>query len=224
MVQALAATEPMVEAIAEPAITQGWLRMKLPESWETSDEAWDQLGQENPEWEFELSADGELIILAGESPESSERGTVVITDIGIWKRSTGLGRVYGPALRTRLSDGSILIPDAAWMSEQRWSTRNRERPGSLDVCPELIVEIASPSDEIMDLQLKMELWIENGALLGWLIDPFARQVWIYRPQREPEVLREPAALLGENVCVGLSVSLVEMWSAAEGDRNVASEL
>ena len=43
----------------------------------------------------------------------------------------------------------------------------------------------------------MEEWIAYGVALGWLIDPFLRQVHIYRPGAAPAVLDEPETLSGD---------------------------
>ena len=60
----------------------------------------------------------------------------------------------------------------------------------------------SGADRLPPLQRKMELYIANGALLGWLIDPYNQQVHIYRPDAEPEVLHDPETIDGEPVLPG----------------------
>jgi Uma2 family endonuclease len=47
-------------------------------------------------------------------------------------------------------------------------------------------------------------YIANGAQLGWLINPEAKQVEIYRPGQEMELLESPQTLSGETYCRGLS--------------------
>ena len=60
-----------------------------------------------------------------------------------------------------------------------------------------MVEIRSRSDRLAPLQRKMADYIANGALLGWLIDPYQRQVHIYRPGIEPLVLDDPETVSGD---------------------------
>ena len=74
-----------------------------------------------------------------------------------------------------------------------------------------VVEIRSPSDRLPDQLDKMELWLEQGARLGWLIDPFDGIAHIYRPGREPEQLERPETLSGEDVLPGLTVNLERAW-------------
>ena len=59
----------------------------------------------------------------------------------------------------------------------------------------------------------MEEYRECGARLGWLIDPWSRQVEIYRPGREVEVLDGPNSLSGEDVLPGLTVDLAGITEA-----------
>ena len=57
----------------------------------------------------------------------------------------------------------------------------------------------------------MTEWIANGALLGWLVDPYREVVEVYRPGAEVEVLDRPDSLNGEDVCDGLIVDLAPVW-------------
>ena len=49
----------------------------------------------------------------------------------------------------------------------------------------------SGSDRLSPLQRKMERYIANGALLAWLIDPYHRRVYRYRPGAPVEILEDP---------------------------------
>ena len=89
-------------------------------------------------------------------------------------------------------------PDAAWLSLPRWSALKadeRERFGP--VCPEFVIELVSPSELLPELERKMEAWIASGAALGWLINPFARTVTLYRTYGAPETLRGVTHVRGE---------------------------
>ncbi len=49
--------------------------------------------------------------------------------------------------------------------------------------------------------------LDNGARLGWLIDPASGKVAIYRPGRDVETLDRPASLSGEDVLPGFALEL-----------------
>lgn len=185
------------------------VKLKLPESWPTTDDALLELSDLNT-WQVELTADGELLIMSPESPESSERGGEIHIDVGIWNRKARNGHVFGAQLGVRSDDGSLRAPDVAWMSNERWAQRDSER-GFLNVCPEFVVEVVSPSNSFTAQQQKMQEWLGQGALLAWLIDPYQEIVVVYRPDAEPETLDRPETLSGEDVCEGLEVNLERIW-------------
>ncbi len=57
----------------------------------------------------------------------------------------------------------------------------------------------------------MSEYIENGALLGWLINRKKREVEIYRPQQEVEILVNPETISGENILPGFVLDLETIW-------------
>lgn len=70
----------------------------------------------------------------------------------------------------------------------------------------------SPSDRLPKAHRKMQLWIDNGVLLGWLIDPDRQTVAIYRPGAEPEMLVKPDQILGEGPVDGFVLELKDIWA------------
>ena len=85
----------------------------------------------------------------------------------------------------------------------------------MNLSPDLVVEIRSPSDRLRDQQDKMQIWMHYGVRLGWLIDLHSRNVWVYRPDAEPQLLERPTMLAGEDVLVGLEVDCREIWRLAD---------
>lgn len=74
-----------------------------------------------------------------------------------------------------------------------------------------MVELRSESDRLTELQQKMREYLENGARLGWLIDPQNQRVEIYRPGREVEILEQAMELSGEEVLPGFVLNLRRIW-------------
>ena len=56
----------------------------------------------------------------------------------------------------------------------------------------------------------MDEYIQNGARLGWLLDPIEKRIYVYRPGRKVEVLENPTHVEGEDVLNGLVVNLQEI--------------
>jgi len=76
------------------------------------------------------------------------------------------------------------------------------------LCPDFIVELASPSDSIVDLSAKMLEYIENGCRLAWLLDPKSQTVRIFRADGSVSVVKSfDETLSGEDVLPGFSFAL-----------------
>jgi Uma2 family endonuclease len=114
-----------------------------------------------------------------------------------------------------LPDGSILGPDAAYLSHARLRSLARgELKGFPRVCPDFVIELLSESDSLPQLQAKMADWVENGVLLGWLIDPYGRRVYIYEPSHPPQLF-EGSTLAGRGPVEGFVLDLNPVWSCYE---------
>ncbi|NES71893.1 MAG: Uma2 family endonuclease, partial [Okeania sp. SIO2D1] len=106
----------------------------------------------------------------------------------------------------------IRSPDASWVSGKSWQGLTPEQKGTFaNICPDFVVELRSNSDSLKSGQDKMREYLDNGARLGWLIDPQGRKVEIYRPGLAVEVLENPIELSGEEVLPGFVLQLCRVW-------------
>ena len=151
---------------------------------------------------LELTAEGELVI----NPMVNMDGAIAegesITDLNIWSRENG-GRVPSSRAIVRLPDGARAEPDMSWLSPMEQMTLlGPISSRAITVCPAFVAEIMSGTDRLPPLRRKMERYMANGALLGWLIDPYRRRVYVYRPGVEVEMLEDPETVSGEPVLPG----------------------
>ena len=104
-------------------------------------------------------------------------------------------------------------PDLSWVKLSRWNAiTDDERKQFPPLCPDFVVEIRSPSDSLKHLQEKMQEYVDNGADLGWLIDPIDKNVYVYRPQTQVERLDNPSSLSGEPLLKDFALDVRELWS------------
>jgi hypothetical protein len=131
-----------------------------------------------------------------------------------WVEEQGGGGIpFDSSTGFRLPNGADRSPDASWVRKESWETLTPEqRKGFVPLCPDFVVELRSESDSLNKLQVKMGEYINNGARLGWLIDPQNRRVEIYRPKKEIEVLENATQLSGEDVLPGFILNLSQVWS------------
>ena len=146
---------------------------------------------------LELTSEGELIINVMVNRDGARSELELGIDLGIWARQHG-GEAHGAGVIVRLPDDSRVRPDALWLSPQQVAQLPPvSAGGAITLCPTFIVEIISASDTLPPLQRKMERYIANGAQLGWLIDPYRRQVHLYQPNTQPQLLNNPETLSGD---------------------------
>ena len=162
-----------------------------------------QFATDNPPWQFEYSAQGELIIMPPPGSESSREEAVASGELYVWQRTNG-GMSYGPTVGFHLPSGAQRIPDAAWITEERYDNLTTiERRGTINGAPDFVVEIRSRTDRLPPFLAKMQEWMDGGTRLGWGIDPRNHLAYLYRAGQEgPEVLENPETLSGEDVLPG----------------------
>jgi Uma2 family endonuclease len=88
-----------------------------------------------------------------------------------------------------LPNGAERSPDTSWVRRDRWEALTPEqRERFAPLCPDFVVELRSPSDKLDDLVEKLQEYIDNGARLGWILDPTTSCVHVFRPGRPTEIL------------------------------------
>ncbi len=98
------------------------------------------------------------------------------------------------------------------MTLEKWNSLTEEQKIRFaPVCPDFVVEIRSPSNQLQSLQDKLKEYINNGVKLGWLIDRKNQRVYIYRPQTEVECLENPITVSGEPVLSGFQLQMDKIW-------------
>ena len=179
---------------------------------ELTDEQFYQICQQNKNLRFERTAGGELIIMSPTGGETSNSNAELTGQLWYWNQGTGLGRVFDSSGGFKLRNGADRSPDASWVIRERWEAMSPEqRKRFPPLCPDFVVELLSPSDSLSATQEKMREYLDNGARLGWLINRRSRQVEIYRPGQEVEVLENPATLSGETILPGFVLNLDVIW-------------
>ena len=127
-------------------------------------------------------------------------------------RPARLGRVGG-------TDGGVLIrrnpdnvrePDVFFVSVERLPLDVRVQ-GYLEVVPELVVEIVSPSDTAQDVSEKIAMWLELGVSMALEVRPATRSILVHRPGQPPITLSGDDALDGGDILPGFSLPLSEIF-------------
>ncbi len=177
-----------------------------------SDEEFLDFCRRNPDARIERTSEGEIEIMAPSHTETGRMNSSVSALLWLWAKNDGTGRSFESSTGFTLPNRALRAPDASWVSDTRWNAlADEERRGFAQICPDFVVELRSESDTVSKLKAKMNEYMENGASLGWLIDPIEKKVHVYRPQALAEILDNPAEISGEFVLKGFVLKMSEVW-------------
>ena len=177
-----------------------------------TDEQFVQFCADNGELRFELTANRELLVMPPEGMKSGSRNAILLQRLGTWAELDGSGVPFGSSSGLTLPNGAMRSPDACWISRERWDAlSDSEQDLFSHVIPEFVIELRSRTDTVPSLQNKMVEYLDNGVLLGWLVDPYNQTVHIYRAGQPVEVLEDPETVSGDPVLAGFELNLQEIW-------------
>jgi Uma2 family endonuclease len=191
--------------------------LRLPEDLRLTPEQFERVCATNPEAVLELSADGQLITMTPTGGETGARNSALGFQLQVFARISRSWKVFDSSTGFHLPDGSVLSPDASLVHLPRWQALTPEqRRGFAPLCPDLVVELASASDEgprgLTALRRKMASYQANGAQLGWLLLPDEQAVELWSAGGEPQRLERVTALDGGAAIPGLKLDLAEIWA------------
>lgn len=171
------------------------------------------IAQANPLLRLELSTKGELIVMPPTGMETGDRNSSLGGQFYVWrKQNPKLGRTFDSSTGFTLPDGSIVSPDASWISQARLAALSPEaKKGFAPISPDVVVELRSKSDSLTVLQEKMQQYIANDVRLGMMIDPRQKQVEIYRPSVEVERLKSPKTISLDEIMPDFELDITEIW-------------
>ena len=177
-----------------------------------TDEAFARFCADHPDLNFEMTAQGELIVLPPTYTLTGARNLEILGQLRNWARLNAAGIASDSSTGFVLPNGARRSPDASWTPKTEIRKLTPEsREAFWHLCPAFVVELRSKTVRLNLVREKMREYIANGAQLGWLIDPETRTVEIYRPDRDPETLANPASLTGEGPVHGFTLDLTQVW-------------
>ncbi|MGD9714505.1 MAG: Uma2 family endonuclease [Thermomicrobiales bacterium] len=167
---------------------------------------------------LEMGCDAPFELWEGELVEVSPSGA---KSSGIAFRIGGFlfnyAETQNPGLFTNAEGGFVLsrnpntvvAPDIGFVKGERLPAG---LPSSfIEGCPDLAVEVISPTDGPADIARKQALYARAGVPLVWWVDPEARTVTIHRPGQPPAVIDEKGTLDGGDVLPGFSLAVERIF-------------
>jgi Uma2 family endonuclease len=178
-----------------------------------TDEEFAAFCAEHPDLFFEMTAEGEIIVMPPTYSLTGARNTKIDRQLDVWAEKDGRGIACDSSTGFVLPNGARRSPDASWTLKSRIAQLDpASREKYWHLCPDFVIELQSTSDRPRLVREKMKEWVANGAQLGWLIDPDRRSVSIYRPGCGVETLADIDAIAGEGPVAGFVLDLSLIWN------------
>jgi Uma2 family endonuclease len=188
------------------------LTVNLPAIATLSHDQFYEFCQANRDLRIERTATGEVIIMPPAFSDTGNRNLKISQQLANWADQDGTGECFDSSAGFTLPNGATRSPDASWIRGDRWNALTEEQKASFaPICPDFVIELRSSSDTLSSLQAKMQEYIDNGALLGFLIDRKNCTVHLYRPNRSPEILNDPASVSADPELSGFVLQMAKIW-------------
>jgi Uma2 family endonuclease len=189
----------------------------LPPDLHLTPEQFELVCAENRDAVLELASDGRVISMTPTGSETGARNSELLFQLKLYTNRVGGWKVFDSSSGFRLPDGSVFSPDASLVSLDRWYALSApERRSFAPLCPDLVVELASASDEgprgLSALRQKMASYQANGARLGWLLLPHQQGVEVWPASGAPQRLEQLDVLEATPDFPGLQLQLTEIWA------------
>ncbi|MBI5914891.1 MAG: Uma2 family endonuclease [Bacteroidetes bacterium] len=168
--------------------------------------------QLNDNLRIERNSKGEIIIMPLTGGKTGQRNAELVIEFGIWNRQKKGGIVFDSSTGFKLPNGATYSPDLAWVKNERWQALTpKQQERHVPICPDFVMELLSSSQGVESLKAKMGEFMENGCNLGWLIDPYGRTTYVFRPKMTAEVVPFAQELFGGQVLEDFKIKLSEIF-------------
>jgi Uma2 family endonuclease len=147
------------------------------------------------------------------TPTGDEHGAVetnIAAELRAFVLEHNLGKVRSGevGIYVRRNPDTVRAADVLYISNERYAQKGPS--AFLDVSPDLVVEILSPSDPWTDVTQKLRDYFTIGVRMVWVVDPKARSIYAYRSPTEIREFTENDTLPGDDILPGFSVPVARL--------------
>jgi Uma2 family endonuclease len=133
--------------------------------------------------------------------------------LSVFVDAEDLGMVGGPRVLYRMAGGNLREPDVGFTSNSRIP---RPYPEDVGPCPDLCVEVLSPSNTRAEMRRKRGEYFSSGCRLVWEIEPLDGIVEVFTAENDGRVLASDALLSGGDVLPGFELRVDELLRRCNG--------
>lgn len=198
------ATPPPLYSWAQPTVAANWTADML-----------ERLPDDG--WLYEL-VEGRVVRMPPPGPDHGQTEWSIARVLGDYVEAHGLGQIYVGEVGWDLTrrgerKNTVLASDVAVVRAERLPLPPPRRGKTYrPIAPDLVVEIASPTQYRPDLADKAQRWLDRGVRLVWVAWPDRRELDAWTPgDTEPRTLNGHNVLDAGDVIPGFRIPLNQMW-------------
>ena len=171
-----------------------------------------ELSAKNPLFRFETEGTSILLVTSMSNHENNQGNlTSLLGELFFWNKTKNdnKGKLYDSGGSVEFQDGSIKMPDITYILRTRLEGQPKDKV--ILIVPDFVVEYVSTFDSLKEAKQKMEFYMANGVVLGWLIVPREEKTYIYKPNNEVTSKNFSEELSGEDVLPAFRIVLAEIF-------------
>jgi len=150
---------------------------------------------------------GELITM---SPAGSDHGKIIwriARSLGNYAAERGLGEIhFDTGFILARNPDTVRVPDVPFVR----TARELDEQGFYPACPDIAVEVMSPTDRYTDVREKVHDYVHAGTPVVIVVDPKKRVAWMYTPDERKLTIDD--ALTAPEILPGWSLPLRELFA------------
>ncbi len=131
--------------------------------------------------------------------------------IGNFVSEHQLGEVAAAETGFIMGEKTYRGADGAFISNENLEKHGYPQ-GFFPVAPDIAIEVVSPNNTSEEMMEKVNLYLENGSRIVWIIYPQTRVITVYRQNNVVSLLRENDTLDGEEILPGFRLSVAELFA------------
>ena len=133
--------------------------------------------------------------------------SLLITEINNYLAANPIGFITGEQGPYRLLPRRMRVPDVAFVRWDRFPGGKFPRSQVLNIAPDLVVEILSPSNTQKEMEDKLKEYFKAGVRLVWYVDPDKRSAEVFTSPADVEQLNADDILDGRDVLPGFKLKI-----------------
>ncbi len=155
--------------------------------------------------------EGRIVPMSPTGGEHGFIGAIIVYELKAFADQKKLGWVLTgeTGIFTRRNPDSVRGSDVLFISKNRHPERPKR--GFLEVAPELVVEIISPTEVRKEIDEKIKEYLNIGVKWVWLIDPKNRCCTVYRSETDVQKLTENDSLVGDEILAGFEIKIAKFF-------------